>query len=350
MSYFNPKEEVIDLKLTPYGEYLLSIGKLDPVFYAFFDNDVIYDNKLASVTNENQSDIESRIQEKTPRMHTQTNFSSVEEDFTDFIDQEWKVEALYNRLSGLGRILDETDVALEKITLKLFKPEVKNTKDIYLQPLGKFNSRLQKSPGWNVTFLKTPLSSSTDYLLTSGSTGIGHVNIPQLECNLKYKFQRNSGEYNRSVEDDETTFSGDIDPDNQETIFYKDGSTINLVEDSIILRLEESNTDFRAENFEIELFEFSEVTNFLGDEESFLRPLNFQETSENIGKIRYSVSNLFELFVDEEIPEEEICPLIKRDTAKHIFQTKIFDCEELVAEGTPQNFYSDDDDTEDVCN
>ena len=38
MSYFDPKEEVIDLKLTPHGEHLLSIGKLEPAFYAFFDN------------------------------------------------------------------------------------------------------------------------------------------------------------------------------------------------------------------------------------------------------------------------------------------------------------------------
>ena len=43
MSYLDPKEDVIDLKLTSYGKYLLSIGKLNPTFYAFFDDDVIYD-------------------------------------------------------------------------------------------------------------------------------------------------------------------------------------------------------------------------------------------------------------------------------------------------------------------
>ena len=78
MSYFDPKEEVIDLKLTPHGEFLLSIGKLNPVFYAFFDDDIVYDNNWASVTTEKQNQTEPRIQEETPRMHTQVSFSDRE--------------------------------------------------------------------------------------------------------------------------------------------------------------------------------------------------------------------------------------------------------------------------------
>tara|TARA_R100001086_G_scaffold249563_1_gene189738 strand:- start:482 stop:1555 length:1074 start_codon:yes stop_codon:yes gene_type:complete len=356
MSYFDPKEEVIDLKLTPYGEHLLSIGKLEPAFYAFFDNDIIYDDKFASVTTENQSDIESRIQEKTPRMHTQTSFSSREKDFTDFVDQEWKVQALYNRKLKTGEVLDETDIALEKIALKRLKPRAEKIKDIYLQPLGKFKSKSQNSPAWNVSFLKTPMDGeeSTDYLLISSSAGSNHINIPQLECNLKYKFQRNSAAYNDKVYNDVTTFSGDADPTfhraaSEKSILYKDGSTINLVEDSIIIRVEESNTDFQPDNFDVELFLVDEISNKVGDEEEFLIPLAFQQPSDNIGKVAYSVSNYFNLLVDEEILEEDICPLIKRDTVKHIFETKIFDCEQYAAEGIPQNFYIDVDDTEDVC-
>ena len=53
MKFFNPKEEVIDLELTPYGESLLSVGIFKPVYYAFFDDDVVYNTHLqttASVT------------------------------------------------------------------------------------------------------------------------------------------------------------------------------------------------------------------------------------------------------------------------------------------------------------
>ena len=34
MEFFNKKEEVIDLQLTEYGKYLLSLGKFKPIFYA----------------------------------------------------------------------------------------------------------------------------------------------------------------------------------------------------------------------------------------------------------------------------------------------------------------------------
>ena len=40
MTFFNKKEEVFQIELTPYGRYLLSIGKLMPHHYKFFDDDV----------------------------------------------------------------------------------------------------------------------------------------------------------------------------------------------------------------------------------------------------------------------------------------------------------------------
>ena len=45
MEFFNRKEEVLDVELTQYGKYLLSVGKFKPSFYAFFDDDVIYDTQ-----------------------------------------------------------------------------------------------------------------------------------------------------------------------------------------------------------------------------------------------------------------------------------------------------------------
>jgi hypothetical protein len=42
--FINKKEQVYDLKLTSYGHHLLSIGEFDPTYYAFFDDNVIYDN------------------------------------------------------------------------------------------------------------------------------------------------------------------------------------------------------------------------------------------------------------------------------------------------------------------
>lgn len=84
MTFFNRKEEVIDIELTQYGKLLLAKGKFKPKKYAFFDDDVIYDAQYmnptdpTSVSNpiaENQNDAGTRIKEAV-RGHTQHNYGS----------------------------------------------------------------------------------------------------------------------------------------------------------------------------------------------------------------------------------------------------------------------------------
>jgi hypothetical protein len=43
MTFFDKKQDVLKIELTPYGRSLLSNGKLMPKYYAFFDDDIIYD-------------------------------------------------------------------------------------------------------------------------------------------------------------------------------------------------------------------------------------------------------------------------------------------------------------------
>ena len=43
MEFFNKKEEVLEIKLTNYGKDRLAAGQLNPTYYAFFDDDVLYD-------------------------------------------------------------------------------------------------------------------------------------------------------------------------------------------------------------------------------------------------------------------------------------------------------------------
>jgi len=45
--FINKKEQVYDLKLTSYGHHLLSIGEFSPSYYAFYDDNVIYDIRYA---------------------------------------------------------------------------------------------------------------------------------------------------------------------------------------------------------------------------------------------------------------------------------------------------------------
>ena len=73
MSFFNKKEDVIEIQLTQHGKHLLSKGKFKPAYYAFYDDDIIYDSSYAGVT-ELQNEIQQRI-EDTPRLKPQYVFS-----------------------------------------------------------------------------------------------------------------------------------------------------------------------------------------------------------------------------------------------------------------------------------
>ena len=94
MEFFDRKEEVLDLELTQYGKYLLSIGKLKPAYYAFYDDDINYDTQyqgdppaldhtaVSSGPTENQKDTESRIKE-TPRIKVPKGSVGITEQFTN---------------------------------------------------------------------------------------------------------------------------------------------------------------------------------------------------------------------------------------------------------------------------
>ena len=90
--FINKKEQVFDIKLTSYGNYLLSIGKFKPVYYEFFDDNVLYDGRYAMYTGsnapeksdagvvlrENQNLVHKRIKEETQYLETLVLFEEVE--------------------------------------------------------------------------------------------------------------------------------------------------------------------------------------------------------------------------------------------------------------------------------
>ena len=41
MTFFNKKEDVLPIELTPYGRKILGQGKFKPVYYTFLDDDIL---------------------------------------------------------------------------------------------------------------------------------------------------------------------------------------------------------------------------------------------------------------------------------------------------------------------
>ena len=351
MSYMDPKEQVISLELTAYGRYLLSIDKLKPAFYAFFDDDIIYDSSAANVDGEIQSLIEPRIQEETPRLPAQPVYSG--RDIAIFSKNPNVVNDL---IIGADFLTEDSifEAPVERGELVLLDGPEKT--EILQQPLAAYDPSTGFAPSWNAAFLKAKLSSSLDYNSITGSRGEKILNIPQLNSNIEYEIKRNNNKYNK-------TYPENINQTNDvfflDKLDFNNGDNITTFKDALIIRLEESNIFYGKENFEVEFFEVSEVEvkeNGQTSLKEFLSPINFykdreQLFSDNLDDAidKQTVDYLFDFLVDAEIDERVICPIISKDDTKQVYNTKIFNCEDLNRTVDIENVYLDEDDTRDVC-
>ena len=100
MTFFNPKEEVLDIQLTQYGRHLLSKGKMKPVYYAFFDEGVVYDSTHGGFE-ESKNDAEGRIQEDTPSLKPRHCFTGRDEFLFDGIGDDEDREELVMTTRGI---------------------------------------------------------------------------------------------------------------------------------------------------------------------------------------------------------------------------------------------------------
>ena len=79
MSFFDKKQEVIDIKITQFGKNLLARGFFKPVYYRFFDDDILYNSECAGFSEE-QNEAEERILD-TQRIKTLYQSIGVETTF-----------------------------------------------------------------------------------------------------------------------------------------------------------------------------------------------------------------------------------------------------------------------------
>jgi len=261
MRFFDAKEEVLDVQLTQVGKRKLSHGRFRPYYYAFFDDDILYDSSYASLTEEQNSAV-PRIVDETPRLKTQYNSHGVEVDFS-------KIKAH----KMLGRDVDNK--VMDRST-----PNV---------PLGSsFGNEFL--PAWDVTFAGEDASIET--FINSYSGSWGSAPIPQISSSLTVKtrveFQE---EFATSVllentEKDMGIIDGRpmFDPEGStgllstetEPDVYPDGSYLVTVQPSLLLDVSELNSEFTSENFDVEVFEIlTESVGSTAEVREILRPLKF---------------------------------------------------------------------------
>ena len=327
MTYFNKKEDVYHMELTPYGRYLLSIGKLNFKSYAFFDDDIVYNlQKIAAVVNptenfalqEKQNETKTRIQSETPYMKPNGNYYSVESN--------------YNTMESPEVFLDSE------------RREVKFESFHYLkESIGDHEYKNKKNTNWKIDFLNnemTYFSSSISHHVSGGQ--ISH--IPQVYLDLEYVTRRDNVSNNQS-----SLGTSGLDNINFSRIFG-DGSYVNVLEEDVIIQIQELNSEYLSKNFKVEVFIEEEFNDPRFGSYKNYKPLLFknqprkivnglavtdeqfeQEGREHLEIIidKDYVEYYFELNVDSEIAAEEICALIEQAKERNFYISDDFRCEDI---------------------
>ena len=335
MAFFDPKEDVLDIKITQYGRHLLSRGVWKPAYYAFFDENVLYDSQHGGFE-ESTASAEGRIQDETMLLKTQHSFIGREQYLFD----------------GTGDILDRVQLgAYDKLTTLPYH-------------LGTTSLESTKSPAFKIQFLEgtiddlenTMTGTLRDVTFAADTTTYSQqlLNIPQIESDIEFKIsvEQPAGEKVKFESDPALT------PGRR----YADGNTVVVGPSQILLLVEEKNAPFNYENFDIEVYEIADATGSFGEEIltplSFLKPLEMvennllitpSEAAKNAGRVRGTVPELdptfveyyFNINVDSEIDENIICKAVSKLKTEDLYADINIDCPDL-KDLVRLNIYSSD--------
>ncbi len=212
MTFFNKKEDVMKIELTPHGRNLLMKGELKPEYYAFFDDDILYDSQAGGFS-ENNTQTKVRILTDTPSLTPQTTHTGVESKYQDMTTTE-----------------DD---------------------NILINPIGTNKPSSKKANGWEATAILGEFSSSLSYISSSlGTSPIqGTIsplyNIPQIECELNFTMSLGRLGQDNYISKDYLT--SDI---------ANDDTFLNLEQDEMLLHLLEKNGFSYKDALSIEVFKY----------------------------------------------------------------------------------------------
>lgn len=260
MAFFNQKEEVIDVKLTQFGKKALARGFFKPVYYQFFDDDILYNSSNAGFQ-EHQNDTENRILKETPRLKTQHLTSGV-----------------HTRYMILDELIVEEVVPRYENIVQNVLPSIQER--ILLYPLGEQETATQSSPHFMVSSMDSPF---TDAVQQSPLVQEGIVkDIPRLLIRPVYKIEvdRSSVGLENTMINEETF----VDLASDE-ITFADNSKIKIKKENIVLDVGESNTFYEKNNFSLSIFHVQRS----GDKESLV-PIRYLK----------NINKLFHIKTDED--------------------------------------------------
>ena len=334
MRFLDPKEEVYKIKITPWGKYLLTQGKFNPTYYAFFDDDIIYDSSYLEDTGDSfelQNDIQDRILDETPRFEGQTSFKGSETTlFTKFPNM------LDEIFPGVSEKIDDPSYNINNAESP--------TDNYYLQkPLARGGNNTDTAPFFSVDMItgsildaKIDGSGSSGFFAQKGDGPSAFISQVEFEIEDEITID--------TVPDLTITPTKTIENDELFDSFYvfQDGTRMTYDKKELFLKLEEGNTEFLKENFDIEVFEITETSDNNGGVKQSLKRLSFVKEGETVNQ--NNVEYYFNILVDNEIDSDFYCQALRtnKNKTKDIFSDNTFKCPDLEQEKFNLNIYNTD--------
>lgn len=233
MTFFNQKENILEFKLTGYGESLLAQGKFKPEYYSFSDDSVNYS---FSSSGEGQNNIDGRIKLETPYLRVQKNRFSTSKD---------------NKSINITGIDLETEIAKR-------------------ESLGKCNTISSGSSRLKIFVLDNEIEAFSNFY-TSSNESHPDLPIPQIDVNLEFSTAIDDFENPKVVFEPDTGLS-------QQELFV-DGGSIYVSSEQVTLLIQEEGVPSSFGDFEVEVFEVLEEGTASAE---VLRKLTFQKQIEDL--------------------------------------------------------------------
>lgn len=231
MTFFDQKQEVMDIQLTQFGKNLLSRGAFYPVFYQFFDDDILYDASLANIE-ETQNDAETRILKETPRLKTRHLTFPVQERY---MIEEKEIE------DGLRPRFEE----LKKTVI----PDVQER--ILLYPMASQEINKQDLAKFDIVAIEAPIQEVVNSILTEA--GI-QKNIPIIKMQPTYNLTEDRTQVTSTKK---IITKEDFTDILSKEITFLDNSKLKTTGKNLVLDIEELNCFSGMGNFYLNIYEVS---------------------------------------------------------------------------------------------
>lgn len=393
MNYFNQTEEVLEIKLTPYGKALYSVGKFNPKYYSFSDEGVVYN--VSGITgssgylSEEQNETNGRIINDTPYLkisnrNIHTSEDNIRSQTTSPIStspNDPNVSTIFNQV-----ILGQDPDMVEKLIID------KNF-DLYcvsdrakLNSLGNIVADTNAAPKFSLYLLNggdTDIKNVQKRLIplaeyTTGSTGhLGHpdIDIPQIDIDYVLKSSIVNSNNPERLFSTTTRATEDNILINADSIMADDGQVVYQLQE-LYFWLQEDNTNNFFENFEIEVYEVMEdvdqyISNnhmrrlaYTKSSEDYETKNNLLLTSEEVKQLEQLDFNLnsprnvdlvsyyLDIFSDsyEEISTDVLCRYISEIKAKGFAMDAPIECPDMAQVNQVRyDIYASDKDPTEAC-